>query len=33
LSLEFLPEIGEALEAIGEAAKRDQGELARHAIQ
>jgi hypothetical protein len=28
LPLEFLPEVGEALEAIGEAVKRDQGELA-----
>jgi hypothetical protein len=28
LPLEFLPEIGEALEAINEATKRDQGELA-----
>jgi hypothetical protein len=28
LPLEFLPEIREALEAIGEATKRDQGELA-----
>jgi hypothetical protein len=28
LPLEFLPEIGEALEAIDEATKRDQGELA-----
>jgi hypothetical protein len=27
LPLEFLPEIGEALEALDEAAKRDQGEL------
>src|SRR5262252_40573 len=28
LPLEFLPEIGEALEALNEATKRDQGELA-----
>ena len=28
LPLEFLPEIGEALEAINEATRRDQGELA-----
>lgn len=27
LPLEFLPEIGEAIDAIGEATKRDQGEL------
>jgi len=28
LPLEFLPELGEALEAIGAAVKHDQGELA-----
>jgi hypothetical protein len=28
LPLEFLPEVGEALDALGEAVKHDQGELA-----